>query len=317
VTSVPDRPAVDASDPVVYREPGRRYTSSLILFLLLLAGFVLDLILGGGTFHLIAWPIAFVVVVGIDALAVHAARVVRPLTITSTTVLAGEQSLLRRHIVTVVPTPEGTPQILGRALGEGLPPGKRGLPVLLADGATVLIPTRHPDRVTRALQLEATTDVTIRPAALADLPLLAEVDERAEALFHVSGLGLPQIPFVVDELHDAKAVFVAGRPPVGFVQVDEVDGLAHIEELAVVPGSMRQGLGGKLIEAACEWARQHGYPAITLITFAEVPWNGPFYAARGFVELSELAPEILELRDWERDVGLDAVGRRIVMRREL
>ena len=79
---------------------------------------------------------------------------------------------------------------------------------------------------------------------------------------------------------------------------------------------MRRGVGSALLEAACTWARAAGYPAITLITFADVPWNAPFYAARGFAETAS-TPEIAELRDWERAVGLDAVGRRIVMRRDL
>jgi len=56
---------------------------------------------------------------------------------------------------------------------------------------------------------------------------------------------------------------------------------------------------------------------MTLCTFAEIEWNAPFYAKRGFVPLAQLTPGLKELRDWERDIGLDAVGRRIVMRREL
>ncbi len=33
--------------------------------------------------------------------------------------------------------------------------------------------------------------------------------------------------------------------------------------------------------------------------------------------MTELTPELVEIRDWERDVGLDEIGRRIAMRREL
>ena len=64
-----------------------------------------------------------------------------------------------------------------------------------------------------------------------------------------------------------------------------------------------------LLDAACAWARDNGYRAITLTTYADVAWNAPFYSARGFVELTELTPELVEIRDWERDVGLDDVGR--------
>jgi GNAT superfamily N-acetyltransferase len=80
---------------------------------------------------------------------------------------------------------------------------------------------------------------------------------------------------------------------------------------------MRQGIGSALVERACEWARAHDYPAITLTTYADVPWNGPYYAKRGFMEVADPSPGLRAVRDQERGVGLDAVGRRIVMRRAL
>jgi GNAT superfamily N-acetyltransferase len=118
-------------------------------------------------------------------------------------------------------------------------------------------------------------------------------------------------------VRDAKAVFVAGRPPVGFVQIDEVDGHAHVQALAVLPSHMRQGLGSALLDAAVEWARSNGYTTITLCTYAEIPWNGPFYAARGFAETEDITPGVARLRTWESDVGLDELGRRCVMRRDV
>jgi len=33
--------------------------------------------------------------------------------------------------------------------------------------------------------------------------------------------------------------------------------------------------------------------------------------------IDDITPELVELRDWERAVGLDTLGRRVVMRREL
>jgi hypothetical protein len=48
-----------------------------------------------------------------------------------------------------------------------------------------------------------------------------------------------------------------------------------------------------------------------------VPWNGPYYAKRGFMEVADPSPGLRAVRDQERGVGLDAVGRRIVMRRAL
>ncbi|MGI8762225.1 MAG: GNAT family N-acetyltransferase [Jatrophihabitantaceae bacterium] len=301
---------------VFYREPGRSYLSSLVLLLVLGAGFAADVALGGGRAHLAGWIVAVVLVVGVDLLVTYAARSTRSLTITADELRVGEASLVRDRIVGFELDLDRSLPVLGRSIAEGLPRGASGLALHLVGGAVLLVPTRHPDRVAAALEV-ALERLDIRVAEPQDLPLLAEIDSRAESLFRVAGLELPPIPFPVDEMHEALVVFVAGRPPVGFVRVDEVDGLAHVEELAVVPGRMRQGLGTGLLEAGCAWAAEHGYPAITLITYADVPWNAPFYAARGFHEVREHTPEIVELRDWERAVGLDGLGYRIVMRREL
>lgn len=300
----------------IYAEPGRSYLSSAVLLVVLVAGFVGDLLLGGGRAHLIGWLIAVIVVVGIDALTVRSARTLRSVTLTEHELRVGEAVIERDDILAVDHEFDPLTPIVGRSVADGLPRGWSALALHLADGRYVLAPTRHPDRLGAALEL-ALDVPDVRAAEPEELPLLAEIDERAESLFRVAGLELPAIAFPIDELHDAKAVFVVGRPPVGFVRVEEVDGLAHIEELAVLPGRMRRGLGTSLLEAACTWAKAHDYPAITLITYADVTWNGPFYAARRFVEVPEPTPELVELRDWETTMGLDRLGRRIVMRREL
>lgn len=147
--------------------------------------------------------------------------------------------------------------------------------------------------------------------------MVPEIDRRAEALFRVAGLDLPQIIVTDEELAGAAAILVAGRPAVGYVQIDEVDGAAHVEELAVLPNRMRSGIGTALLTAACDWAAAEGYRAITLTTFADVAWNAPFYAARGFTVIDDLTPGLAARRERERDLGLDAVGRRVVMRRAL
>jgi GNAT superfamily N-acetyltransferase len=312
--NAPVRP--DTADARRYAEPGRSYRTTLALFVLLAAGFGLDLALGGGVAHLIGWIVAVVLVVGADALVTHAARSLRSITVTATELRVGDDAIARADIAGVLSEPGDDVPVLGVGPGSGLPRGVAGLALRLADGRTVLVPSRHPDRLAAALEV-APDRAEVRLATAEDLPLLAEIDSRADTLFRVAGIDLPLIPFPEDALADAKAVFVAGHPPVGFVRVDEVDGLAHVEALAVVPGHMREGLGTALLEAACAWAKQHHYPAITLITFADVAWNGPFYAARGFVEVDEFTPEIAELRDWEHAMGLDAQRRRIVMRRPL
>jgi GNAT superfamily N-acetyltransferase len=157
----------------------------------------------------------------------------------------------------------------------------------------------------------------VRAAARSDLRELEDIGTRADTVFRLAGYALPEIPFDHQALARAKAVFVAGRPPVGFVWVSEVDGLAHVEELAVIPKWMRQGIGSRLLDRACEWARAKGYAAITLTAFVDVPWNGPFYRSHGFVEVDAPTPGLVTVRAREQEVGLDGAGRRAVMRCEL
>jgi GNAT superfamily N-acetyltransferase len=322
VTDIGGR-AGDSAPGSWYREPARSYLSTAGLALLIVLGFVIDLLLGGAWAHLIGWAIAFVVVVGIDALTVHAARTFRSITVSDSQLRVGEDVIERAQILGIEVGVVGAGsasgpvrQILGRTAAEGMPRGSVGISLHLADGRHVIVPTRHPDRLAERLQVRLEVP-EVRPATRDELPLLAEIDARAGTLFSVAGLQLPRIVFPVDKLPHSKAVFVQGRPPVAFVRVEEVDGLAHVEELAVLPSHMRRGIGSALLAAACAWAAGAGYPAITLITYADVAWNGPFCAARGFVEVEALTPELAELRDWERTVGLDAIGRRVVMRREL
>lgn len=157
------------------------------------------------------------------------------------------------------------------------------------------------------------SDRTIRPARPDELAGLIEVERAADRLFPLAGYGETPEPASLDELREAAALLVSGDPPAGYARIEVVDGRAHLEGLSVRPGSMRQGRGSELVRAACAWAAEHGFAEITLCTFAEVPWNGPFYAKLGFVELQELTPGLQALRDTERRLGLDAMGRRVVL----
>jgi GNAT superfamily N-acetyltransferase len=299
-----------------YYEAARTYTGCGALLGVLALGFLIDVIVTGGGIHLLAWAIAATLVLGVVALPVYAARSLRSIRVTETVLQVGSDSVDRAEIVAVEREVDPLLPVLGRHAGDGLPRGSPGLAIQLTDGRVVVLPTRRPRELAAALELVREIP-PIRPAEPSDLPLLPALDRRAEALFRAAGIDLPDLPLSVDEMHDAQAVFVAGRPPVGLAHIDEVDGVAHLAELAVDPDSMRHGIGSALLETACGWARARGYPAMTLLTYADVPWNAPFYRARGFRELAEITPELAELRDWERAAGLDGPGRRIAMRRDL
>lgn len=156
----------------------------------------------------------------------------------------------------------------------------------------------------------------VRPAHPRDLEHLPGLEAAADALFAAAGIGpLPPGVGSAEELAGAAAVLVVGDPVVGFARLERVDGQAHLEQLSVHPSASRLGLGAALLEAAAAWAARSGHEALTLCTFADVPWNAPFYARHGFVELTDLGPGLRQLRETERRLGLDALGRRAVLRR--
>jgi GNAT superfamily N-acetyltransferase len=102
-------------------------------------------------------------------------------------------------------------------------------------------------------------------------------------------------------------------PPVGFVHVLVIDGHAHLEQLSVLPEHQRKGVGAALTRAAMAEARAQGFDRLSLCTYRDVPWNGPFYASLGFSEVTDLAPYEQRLREKERDLRLDVNGVRVVM----
>jgi GNAT superfamily N-acetyltransferase len=106
------------------------------------------------------------------------------------------------------------------------------------------------------------------------------------------------------------ALDAAGHPT-GFVLVDEIDSNAHIEQVSVLPTHQGRGVGRALVNRVHSWAQEMGRPAVTLITFRDVPWNAPLYLHFGFRILSEheIGPELRTVRDQEANHGLDPATR--------
>ena len=156
----------------------------------------------------------------------------------------------------------------------------------------------------------------IRVARPDELELLVAIERAAGELFRSLEMDLvaDDDPGSVEELtpyaDDGRAlvsVDVDDRP-VGYVLLDVVDAAAHVEQVSVHPDHARQGIGRALIEQAVIWARSHGLAALTLTTYVDVPWNGPYYERLGFSYLSdaEETPGLRAIRDHEGASGLDA-----------
>ena len=163
----------------------------------------------------------------------------------------------------------------------------------------------------------------VRPARGDDLPVLRVVERAAGALFRRVRMDAiaDDEPLPIRALaayqRDGRAWVVAdeGDAPVGYLLLDVVDGCAHVEQLTVDPAHGRRGLGRALLDAADEWARGRGLAALTLMTFADVPWNAPYYARLGFAVADEpMTDGLRRLRDHEATTVL-ACWPRVAMRR--
>ena len=106
--------------------------------------------------------------------------------------------------------------------------------------------------------------------------------------------------------------------PVGYVVVDVVDGCAHVEQLSVAPPHQGRGHARALLGEVERWAAAADLAALTLTTFAAVPWNRPLYEHLGFGVLDDgqVPPGLRALRRAEAAAGLDP-GSRVCMRRAL
>ena len=162
---------------------------------------------------------------------------------------------------------------------------------------------------------------SILPASPAHLAALPRIELAAARLLQghapESILGeTTSLATFVEAARDGRLwVACAGETPVGFALVKMLAaGLPHLEEMDVDPPHGRRGLGTALARTACRWACGSGYAMLTLTTFRAVPWNMPFYARLGFVEIPrhQLCAELTAVVAEEAGRGL-ASGARAVM----
>ncbi|MBM6582036.1 GNAT family N-acetyltransferase [Microvirga sp. BT689] len=135
---------------------------------------------------------------------------------------------------------------------------------------------------------------SIRLARPADIGKLAAVERSAASAFRSVGLAWladsdgTMDPALLESLCRAATLWVAvdeRDEPTGFLAAHELDGHFYIAEVSVAASHHRQGIGSRLVEAAMEHGRRLTFDAVTLTTYRDVPWNGPFYARFGFVEV--------------------------------
>jgi ribosomal protein S18 acetylase RimI-like enzyme len=156
----------------------------------------------------------------------------------------------------------------------------------------------------------------VRWAETGELAGLVSIELAADRLFEKVNITFPPGTTMIEEVADPTRVLVEGTPPAGFALVGWVDGNLHLDQLAVHPDNMRQGIGGRLVAAVIDHARAAGAPYVTLTTYRDVPWNGPWYTRHGFSVLpeAEWGPELRAVVEHEREQGIE-VATRVVMSR--
>ncbi len=181
-----------------------------------------------------------------------------------------------------------------------------------------------PVKWTDPIQRSALRDATLRDATLADIPALREVERDADRRY--AAAGHPELcgEVIADEV--AARAINAGRITVavvasevaGWIYVGAVDGEPCIGQVSVVIARGRVGIGTALLDSAISKARSNGARSILLNTQRDVPWNAPWYARRGFVEVPESAwsEAMRAITDGQVASGLDW-SRRVHMRKAL
>lgn len=163
-----------------------------------------------------------------------------------------------------------------------------------------IIRLARPDELTRLTEIELDAFATLADARGAG-------DEAA----HV----LPQD--VLRQSLDDDLLFVAAdgsNRPIGFLAGVERDGTLYINEVDVARAWQRRGVGRRLMATAIETARASRLLGATLTTDRFIPFNAPFYARLGFVEIeeSDLLPLLRQTLAQEVAHGMGA-DRRVAM----
>lgn len=160
---------------------------------------------------------------------------------------------------------------------------------------------------------------TVRQADGADVAQLPAVEAAADEVFVPLGITDLPAPATAEDRAAAWRVLVVGEPGrvVGFAVLELLDGAVHLEQLSVDPAHGRRGIGAALLAATVRAARENGSDRVTLLTYADVPWNAPWYARHGWQVTTDLTPGLRALRSREVELGLDRYGPRRAMVRSV
>jgi GNAT superfamily N-acetyltransferase len=183
-------------------------------------------------------------------------------------------------------------------------------------------------RIAVRLDPRDAVSVTIRAATERDIEAMRAIEVDAGGRFRAIGLHVvaddppPEPEALLGYITCGLAWIAEGRAddghpvPVGYALASTVDGEGHLDQVSVLEQATGRGIGSALVDVVLSWSAASGHPAVTLTTYGDVPWNGPWYARRGFVEVPDerLTPRLRAILERERAIGLEPPTR-IAMRR--
>lgn len=172
----------------------------------------------------------------------------------------------------------------------------------------------------------STPSVSIIRPDTAAIDTLIAIDKAASTLFAPTGLlSKEALEDHVPAEHFSAAInagwlFSAIVPSgmiAGFVMASIRGGGVYVDQLSVDPRHGRQGIGRTLMLYLEREARDRGFSEITLSTFRELAWNGPFYASLGYRHLkrSQFSSFMLDIEAAQRPF-MD-ISKRTFMRKRL
>ncbi|MBY9068373.1 GNAT family N-acetyltransferase [Hyphomonas sp. WL0036] len=166
----------------------------------------------------------------------------------------------------------------------------------------------------------------ITGAAPEEIPALIEIDLAAGKVFEGTGL-LPEAQLgdhvpadVLREAMRSGHLHVARHGQgelAGFALTSVREGWLYLDQISVDPAHGRGGVGSALMSRVMLEAKDRSLKRVTLSTFRDPPWNGPFYRKNGFKELPRKKMEkwMIEIESIQDDNGLIVRDRCFMARR--
>ena len=159
----------------------------------------------------------------------------------------------------------------------------------------------------------------LRPAQGSDPARLATIERAAATLFPPQRIPDPadvhdRAEFLEYLRGDLLEVPVAGPAVVAFLAARRLEASLHVDEPDVDPAWAGHRIGARLLDRAGAEGARLGLSAVTLTTFEDLPWNGPYYRRLGFRCLPEHRQRAA-LRASLASESAAGVGRRVAMMR--